>query len=240
MAPAVTAGTDGLAHALAAGQTFTDPGGGVAITTMSVGPEGAVIKVDITSPTTVPDAGTATVCLDGTPIDAPGPANCGDDGGGPPPPVDVVTPPPPTPDTGTTADVRTDAPGAAGAAGRAGAAGSGGSTGGAAGAGTGGTGTAGAGTGGATTGTGGATTGTGTGGATGTGTGGGGTGAGTGTGGSSDTTGGSGARPTPETPSGCGCRILPVADGNPTSGSFALFGLALAGLMRRRARKSAA
>jgi len=81
MAPTVTAGTDGPAHALAAGQTFTDPGGGVAITTMSVGPEGAVIKVDITSPTTVPDAGTATVCLDGTPIDAPGPTNCGDDHG---------------------------------------------------------------------------------------------------------------------------------------------------------------
>ena len=75
MAASVTGtGTDGTQHALACGQTFTDPGGGVAITTMSVGPEGAVIKVDITGQTTVPDAGTETVCLDGTPISEPGPA----------------------------------------------------------------------------------------------------------------------------------------------------------------------
>src|SRR5262249_38214313 len=39
MAPTVTSGRDGTAHALAAGQTFTDPGGGVSITTQSVGPD---------------------------------------------------------------------------------------------------------------------------------------------------------------------------------------------------------
>jgi MYXO-CTERM domain-containing protein len=236
MAPTVTGtGTDGTQHALAAGQTFTDPGGGVAITTMSVGPEGAVIKVDITGATTVPDAGSETVCLDGTPIEAPGPANCGDDGGGPPPPIDVVTPPPPTPDSGgardaappPTQDVRVDA---IGTGGTGGATGGTGGTGGATGGGAGSTGTGGAttGTGGATTGTGGATTGTG--GAT-TGTG------GTGTGG--DTTGGTGARPTtPETPAGCGCRT-PSASGNVPAGGYAVFGLALAGLLRRRSRKSA-
>lgn len=235
LAPTVTGtGTDGTQHALVAGQTFTDPGGGVAITTMSVGPEGAVIKVDITAATTVPDAGTETVCLDGTPIAEPGPPTCGDDGGGPPPPIDVVTPPPPTPDVRT--DTTTGAGGTGGTGGAAGTGGTGGSAGGTAGAGTGGaggTGTGGTGTAG-TTGTGGTGTGTG-----GTGTGAGGTG--TGTGGSSDPTGGAGTRPsTPETPSGCGCRILPAADENVPAGSYALLGLALAGLVRRRVRKSAA
>ncbi|HMI88954.1 MAG TPA: hypothetical protein VK550_32975, partial [Polyangiaceae bacterium] len=229
MAPTVTAGTDGTAHALAAGQTFTDPGGGVAITTMSVGPEGAVIKVDITGATTVPDAGTETVCLDGTPIAAPGPETCGDDGGGPPPPIDVVTPPPPVPDAGSdarTADVRADVPGTGGMSGTGG---TGGATGGAGGAGTGGGGASGAGAGGAATG------------GTGTGTGGTGTGAGgnaTGTGG--DTTGAGTRGSTPETPSGCGCRISAATDEGSHPGRYALFGLALAGLARRRARRRAA
>jgi MYXO-CTERM domain-containing protein len=217
MAPTVTTGTDGTAHALAAGQTFTDPGGGVAITTLSVGPDGAVIKVDITGATSVPDAGTETVCLDGTPIAEPGPTNCGDDGGGAPPPVDVVTPPPPAPDSGNrdvSTDVRPDTAGAGGAAG-------------------------------STTGTGGSTT-TGTGGSTGTGgatAGAGGTSTTTGSGGTStggDMTGGAGTRPRPETPSGCGCRVVSESDSGAPTGRYALFGLALAGLVRRRARKRAA
>jgi MYXO-CTERM domain-containing protein len=230
MAPSVTSGTNGAAHALAAGQTFTDPGGGVAITTMSVGPEGAVIKVDITGATTVPDAGTETVCLDGTPIEAPGPTNCGDDGGGAPPPIDVVTPPPPPPTEAGAGDVRRDTPGVGGAAGAAGAGtggGTGGATGGAAGTAAGGAGGAAGstGTGAGGTGTGGTTTGTGVG------------GNGTGTGGS-DTTGGAGTRPEPETPSGCGCRIE-SNDVRARTGGYALFGLALAGLLRRRTRKAA-
>jgi hypothetical protein len=196
---------------------------------MSVGPEGAVIKVDITGATTVPDAGTETVCLDGTPIAAPGPETCGDDGGGPPPPIDVVTPPPPVPDAGSdarTADVRADVPGTGGMSGTGG---TGGATGGAGGAGTGGGGASGAGAGGAATG------------GTGTGTGGTGTGAGgnaTGTGG--DTTGAGTRGSTPETPSGCGCRISAATDEGSHPGRYALFGLALAGLARRRARRRAA
>jgi hypothetical protein len=240
MAPSVTTGNDGTAHALALGQTFTDPGGGVAITTMSVGPDGADIKIDITGATTVPDAGTETVCLDGTPIAAPGPENCGDDGGGAPPPIDVVTPPPVDAggaiDAARPPDVRTDS-----TTGTGGTGGSGG-TGGAGGAGTGGTGTGGTGTGGTggtTTGTGGATTGTG-GSTTGTGTGAGGTGTGTG----GDTTGGSGTRGTgtgTDGKSGCGCRLASSEDGNAAHASrFALFGLALASLVRRRARRRAA
>ena len=226
MAPSVTTGNDGTAHALALGQTFTDPGGGVAITTMSLGPDGADIKIEITGQTTVPDAGTETVCLDGTPIAAPGPENCGDDGGGAPPPIDVTTPPPidagGTTDAARPPDVRTDT-----TTGTGGTGGSGGSTGGTGGStgGTGGTGTGG--TGGSTTGTGGSTTGTGAG------------GNGTGTGG--DTTGGSGTRGTgtgPGNTSGCGCRISDNA--NAHTGRFALFGLALAGLIRRRARRRAA
>jgi len=225
MAPTVTTTTrDGTAHALAAGQTFTDPGGGVAITTMSVGPDGAVIKIDITGSTSVADAGTETVCLDGTPIEAPGPTTCGDDGGSPPPPPDVMTPPPPPPDSGLppVADARADSVGTGGAAGTGGTGGggtggvgAGGTAGGTAGAGTGGTGTAGvAGTGAAGTG-------------------------GTGTGGG-DTTGGAGTRSTtPETPSGCGCRIAAVNDGDAHAGHYALFGLALAGLARRRGKRAA-
>jgi len=221
MAPTVTTGTDGTAHALAVGQTFTDPGGGVSITTLSAGNDGAMIKVDITGGTSVPDAGSETVCLDGTPIEAPGPATCGDDGGSPPPPVDVITPPA---DTGAPRDATAD------------------------GAGTGATGGTGGGTGGAgTTGTGG----TPTGGAAGTptGTGAGGSGAGTGAGGNGTGTGGSdtggaggaGARSTtPETPSGCGCRIASQQTTGARSGGIVLFGLALAGLTRRRTRKPAA
>jgi MYXO-CTERM domain-containing protein len=222
MAPTVTTGTDGTAHALAAGQTFTDPAGGVSITTLSVGNDGAMIKVDITGSTSVPDAGTETVCLDGTPIEAPGPATCGDDGGSPPIPPDA---PPTQPDTGAPRDVRVDSTGAGGTAGT----GSGG-TGGGGTAGTGGTGTGG---------TAGTTTGTGAGGA-GAGTGGGGSGTGGGGNGGGDTGGSAGTRPTPETPSGCGCRIASERDNGARSGSVVLFGLALAGLVRRRARKTAA
>jgi hypothetical protein len=237
MAPSVTTGTDGTAHALALGQTFTDPGGGVAITTMSVGPDGADIKIDITGATTVPDAGTETVCLDGTPIPAPGPENCGYDGGGAPPPIDDVTPPPidagggGTTDAARPPDVRTDPTTGTGGTGASGG------TGGTGGAGTGGTGTGGSGT----SGTGGATTGTGGMGGTTTGTGTGAGGNSTGTGG--DTTGGSGTRGTgtgPGNTSGCGCRIASSEDGHAAHASrFALFGLALAGLVRRRARRRA-
>lgn len=228
MAASVTTGQDGTAHALAAGQTFTDPAGGVSITTLSVGNEGAVIKVDITGTTSVADAGTETVCLDGTPIEAPGPATCGDDGGGPPPPIDVVTPPP-MPDAST--DVRVDSTGGtggtAGATGAGGTAGKGGATGGSAGSTT--TTTTTTGTGGATAGSGGSGTGTGAG------------GNGAGMGGSSDTGGSAGTRPEPpDNGGGCGCRVASDDEGAARAGGMALIGFALAGVMRRRGRKRAA
>jgi hypothetical protein len=225
MAPTVTSGSDGTAHALAAGQTFTDPAGGVSITTLSVGNEGAVIKVDITGTTSVADAGTQTVCLDGTPFDGEGPPTCGDDGGGPPPPIDVGTPPP----VDASTDVRVDSTGAGGTAGATGAGGS-------------------AGKGGATTGTGGAagttttTTTTGVGGAM-AGSGGTGTG-GTATGGSggaagSDTGGNGGSRPPPPgDPGGCGCRVVASEEAGARTGGLVGLGLALAALARRRSRRS--
>ncbi|HEX9297887.1 MAG TPA: hypothetical protein VF881_18730 [Polyangiaceae bacterium] len=109
MAPSVTTGRDGTAHALAVGQTFTDPAGGVAITTLSVNQDGASIKVDITGTSTV-DGGTGdTVCVDNTPITAPGPTTCGDDGGG--------VPPPPPLDASSSRDARADSTGTGGTGG---------------------------------------------------------------------------------------------------------------------------
>jgi hypothetical protein len=222
MAPAVTAGRDGTAHALAAGQTFTDPAGGVSITTQSVGPDGAVIKVDITG--TLPaDAGSETVCLDGTPISDPGPTTCGDDGGSPPPVPDVATPP----DTGSgVPDVRTDTTTGGAPDGRAGAGGSTTTT----------TGSSGAG--GATT----TTTGAGGSGTAGASTGAGGTTAGAG--GSSDPTTGAGGSGTagrnptdPETPGGCGCRLTGPSNASALP-AYALLGLALIGWRRSRDRSA--
>lgn len=109
MAPEVTSGGgrgfgggDGSAHALAVGQTFTDPAGGVSITTEAVSDATATIRVDIATA-----SGEETTCLDDAPFTAPGMATCtGDDGGGA---------------TGGAAG----AAGAAGSAGAAGAAGGG-------------------------------------------------------------------------------------------------------------------
>jgi MYXO-CTERM domain-containing protein len=110
---------DGSAHALAPGQTFTDPAGGVSITTVGVSADIAQIKVEISGSVTV-DGGTGdTVCVDGTPIAEPGPTSCGDDGGVPPPP-------PPPPPSDASRDARADGAGGAGP-GTGGAPGTGGS-----------------------------------------------------------------------------------------------------------------
>ncbi len=102
-------GGNGSGHALALGQTFTDPAGGVSITTEAVSEVSATIRVDITPgavitagtggmagaggrtgtggagaggmPTTLPP-GTVATCLDDTPLAAPGPATCGGMPGG--------------------------------------------------------------------------------------------------------------------------------------------------------------
>jgi MYXO-CTERM domain-containing protein len=86
-------GGNGSGHALALGQTFTDPAGGVSITTEAVSATSATIRVDIT--TSIPmggaggasgtggagggvslPAGTIATCLDDKPLLAPGPADC--------------------------------------------------------------------------------------------------------------------------------------------------------------------
>ena len=90
---------NGSAHGLAVGQTFTDPAGGVRITTEAVSATSATIRVDIdgsagsggaTGGAGAGGAGTGGVggtpmmapptiatCLDDTPLLAPGPAECG-------------------------------------------------------------------------------------------------------------------------------------------------------------------
>jgi MYXO-CTERM domain-containing protein len=96
-------GGNGSGHALAVGQTFTDPAGGVSITTEAVSATSATIRVDIT--TTLPPTGgsggsggragtagsggqivlppgTVATCLDDRPLTAPGPADCGGNYGG--------------------------------------------------------------------------------------------------------------------------------------------------------------
>jgi MYXO-CTERM domain-containing protein len=101
MAPTVTDGggrgggsRNGAAHALAVGQTFTDPAGGVTITTEAVSATSATIRVNISGaagaggtaggagaggagggPMMAP--GTIATCLDDTPLVAPGPVDCG-------------------------------------------------------------------------------------------------------------------------------------------------------------------
>jgi hypothetical protein len=220
---------DGTAHALAPGSSFTDPSGTVVITTMAQSNDYASIKIDITGASTV-DGGTGdNVCVDGTPIAAPGLASCGADGGvipPPPPPVDASSPPPPR-------DAGRDAPvvGTGGAAGgttgttttgttttgTAGAGGSGpGTTGTTAGTTTGGgaTGSAGSGT------TSGSTTGSTTGATTGT----------SGAGGSKSSTG--------DSVGGCACRVA-TPDGRSGGGrGLAMLGFAIAAVLRRRPRRS--
>jgi hypothetical protein len=128
-APAVSGTRDGTDYALPAGQTFTDPAGGVSITVLSVTADGANIQVDVTGPLLDGGApGAQSTCLDGTPITGPGPATCGDDGG-------VVIPPPIPIDASAPRDA-----GGAGASG-AGGRGSGGTAGNGAGGGTAGSGT---------------------------------------------------------------------------------------------------
>jgi MYXO-CTERM domain-containing protein len=88
-------GGNGSGHALAVGQTFTDPAGGVAITTEAVSATSATIRVDITAPlppmggsggggsgsagsggAVVVPPGTIATCLDDRPLMMPGPASC--------------------------------------------------------------------------------------------------------------------------------------------------------------------
>ena len=80
MAPEVESqgrgGGNGSAHALAVGQTFTDPAGGVSITTQSVSLDGAQIYVEIEGGTGEP------TCLDGSTIVPPGSTVCADTTGG--------------------------------------------------------------------------------------------------------------------------------------------------------------
>jgi MYXO-CTERM domain-containing protein len=77
MTPATT-GTNGFSDAgLAVGQTFTDPAGGVSITTQSLSATGAVINVTFAAGSGDP------TCLDGTTFAAPGPGieSCNGAGG---------------------------------------------------------------------------------------------------------------------------------------------------------------
>jgi MYXO-CTERM domain-containing protein len=79
MAPSVEGSgrnSNGTPHALAVGQTYTDPAGGVSITTEAVSETSATIRVDIEGGTGAP------TCLGGTTITAPGPATCGAAGTG--------------------------------------------------------------------------------------------------------------------------------------------------------------
>lgn len=91
---------NGSGHALAVGQTYTDPAGGVSITTEAVSATSATIRVEIApgvmvppvgaggaggsgstgggaggAPTTLPP-GTVATCLNDMPLLAPGPADC--------------------------------------------------------------------------------------------------------------------------------------------------------------------
>jgi len=55
---------------LSQGKTYTDPGGAISITLMSVGATGATVQV------TVPNATGSPTCIDGTPLSGSGPAAC--------------------------------------------------------------------------------------------------------------------------------------------------------------------
>jgi MYXO-CTERM domain-containing protein len=78
---------NGSGHALAVGQTYTDPAGGVSITTEAVSATSATIRVELApgvmpavggaggAPPT-PPPGTVATCLDDMPLLAPGPASC--------------------------------------------------------------------------------------------------------------------------------------------------------------------
>jgi len=229
MNPASTT-TDGTGDGIPVGQTFTDPAGGVSITTVSLSADGATIKVDITGTSTV-DGGTGDpVCIDNTPLSEPGPATCGDDGGSPPPP--------PPMDASVRDSGRPAGTGGAGGAGGTGA-GTGGSGVGGSGPGTGGggPGTGGAATTGATTGT------TGTAGSTTTSSTTGAAGSSGATAGTTSTSGsttggasgGNGKPADSGLDGGCSCRVdgAPEPNGSHARG-IALLGLALAGLARRR------
>jgi MYXO-CTERM domain-containing protein len=206
--------TDGTGNALLPGQTFTDPAGGISITTVSVTPDGAVIKVDISGSSTVDGGVGDTVCIDNTPISAPGPATCGDDGGSPN--WDASIPDTGSPGTGGRG-------GAGGGGGRGGAAGAGGgpATGGGAGAG-----------GGTTTGAGGSTTGSTSSSTTGPGS----TTSGATTGGttSGSTTGGAGSKGDGGLDGGCACRVQGHESNSGGRGAIVMLGLGLVGLARRR------
>src|SRR5262245_37093092 len=77
MTPATTGGSGFGDAALPVGATFTDPAGGVSITTQAVSATQATIKVDIMSGTGAP------TCLDGSTfaVPGPGPESCGGGGG---------------------------------------------------------------------------------------------------------------------------------------------------------------
>jgi MYXO-CTERM domain-containing protein len=212
-----TRGGNGSQHALAQGQTFTDPAGGVSITTEAVSATSATIRVDIapagaagagggggmTGGGGAPTTGAPATCLDDTPLMAPGPNSCGN--GGP-----VVT------------------GGSGGMAGGGGLAGGGGITGGGAG------GVTGGGAGGLTGGSAGANA---TGGAGGVPPMGGASGAGPAAG--AGPTAGSSNKVVPEQngdelDGGCGCRVAGERPTNHSAGALALLGLTLAGALRRR------
>jgi MYXO-CTERM domain-containing protein len=209
--------------ALALNQTFTDPAGGVSITTMAVSATQATIQVMITGGSGDP------TCLDGTTFAAPGPGpeSCG---------ASTTT------GAGGTAGT-TGAGGAAGATGAGGAAGTGGGMGGRGGAGgarsDGGAGSGGPDAGSMVSGTGGMVGGSGAGGAVVGGTGGkGGTaggGAGGVLGGTGAATGGLGHEMNPGTVvGGCACDLGGGRAPAGTSWLIGLGSLALAGFRRRR------
>ncbi|HEX6273929.1 MAG TPA: MYXO-CTERM sorting domain-containing protein [Polyangiaceae bacterium] len=94
-------GGNGTGHALALGQTYTDPAGGVSITTEAVSETSATIRVDITAPlpplggsggggsgtagaggAVIVPPGTVATCLDDRPLMLPGPTSCDGSYGG--------------------------------------------------------------------------------------------------------------------------------------------------------------
>jgi MYXO-CTERM domain-containing protein len=208
----MTPTTTAFAGLSTAGQTFVDPQGGPTITLQSISATGATISI------TNPKGSGSPTCIDGTTLQLSGPTACGG---------------PPATGAGGTSGGMGGAGGVGGAAGAGGAGGAGGA--------------AGAGGAGGAAGTGGAT---GTGGAGGgpvtTGTGG--SGPKTGAGGYGGTPADSGVTITPihttgaagssgEVPpvtGGCACSMQPVTAG---SSAWALFGLALAGVIARRRRR---
>jgi len=240
---------DTTLHGLGAGQSFTDPAGGVAFTVQAVSAASATVNIEIASGSGAP------TCLGGATLSPPGPADCGGGGAG-----TGGTTGTGGAGTGGTATGGTATGGkATGGTATGGKASGGAATGGKA---SGGTGVGGAATGGKASGgtatggapTPGATGGTATGGvpsatggtATGgsTATGGGGTGGiASGSGGRTDASGGNaeggsgtgGLEPPGETD--CSCTV--PGSSHTTRGGLALLGLALAGVLRRRRRGTA-